>query len=163
MGFRGRLLFFGYPLAEILALWGIASLVGWGWAILGLVAGVPIGLALMRNAGASASQMMRHAQDDPDKASAIAGSSLGQFIAGVLFLIPGYVSDALGIALLIPPVRMLVGRRLSRSMGQTSWMTRMPGFPASGEVIQGTVIVEDLRRQDPPASDGDTRPPIMPA
>ena len=160
MGFKARLVVFGYPLAEILLLWGIASVIGWGWALVGLFIGIPIGIALMRNAGASASAVMQVANSDPDKAVAKAGASVGQFFAGLLFVIPGYLTDIVGAALLIPGVRSVVGRRLTRSLGRQSWMTRMPGFPESGfpdggDIIQGTVIVEDLRYEatddDPPS------------
>ena len=164
MGFKARLLFFGYPLAEVLILWGVASLIGWGWALLGLFIGIPIGLALMRNAGASATVMMREANSDPQKAAAKAGASVGQFFAGLLFVVPGYLSDLVGIALLIPGVRLAVGRRLTRSLGQQSWMTRMPGFPASGDVIQGTVILEDLRvegENDYRSGDDNAPPPSL--
>jgi UPF0716 protein FxsA len=139
MGFRARLLIFGYPLAEILILWGIASLIGWGWALLGLLAGFPIGLALMRNAGSSAVGMTRA---DPQAAQRLAVTTVGQFFAGVLFFVPGYLTDLCGAALLVPGIRSLVGGRLSRSFAGQSWMGR---FPGSGDVIRGTVIVEDIR------------------
>lgn len=143
MGFRGRLIVFGYPLAEILVLWGIASLIGWGWALLGLLAGIPIGLALMRNAGASAAATM---QADPQRARELASATVGQFGAGVLFVIPGYLTDLVGAALLLPGVRSAVGRWMSRRFNQQAWYSR---FPGSGEVIRGTVVIEDLRDEDP--------------
>jgi len=155
MGFKGRLVVFGYPLVEILLLWGVASLIGWGWALLGLLAGIPIGLALMRNAGSTAATRMRQANTDPEAAAAAAGSSVGQFFAGLLFLVPGYFTDLLGAGLLIPGVRSLVGRRLSTSVENRQWMSKMPGFPGSGEIIQGTVVIEDLRyEQDPDEETG---------
>jgi len=143
MGFRGRLIFFGYPLAEVLALWGVASLIGWGWALLGLLAGIPIGIALMRNAGASAAASM---QADPQRARELASATVGQFGAGVLFVIPGYLTDLVGAALLLPGVRSAVGRWMARRFNQASWYSR---FPGSGEVIRGTVVIEDLRDADP--------------
>lgn len=139
MGFRTRLLVFGYPLAEILTLWAVASLIGWGWALLGLLAGFPIGLALMRNAGSSAADMMRA---DPGQAQRMAGATAGQFVAGALFFVPGYLTDLAGALLLIPGVRSTLGSRLSRRFAERSWMSR---FPGSGDVIRGTVIVEDMR------------------
>jgi len=163
MGFKGRLVVFGYPLVEILLLWGVASLIGWGWALLGLLAGIPIGLALMRNAGSTAATMMRQANTDPEAAAAAAGSSVGQFFAGLLFLVPGYFTDLLGAGLLIPGVRSLVGRRLSTSVENRQWMSKMPGFPGSGEIIQGTVVIEDLRyEQDPDEETGRGSPREIP-
>jgi UPF0716 protein FxsA len=161
MKFTGRLLFFGYPLAEILVLWGVASLIGWGWALLGILAGIPLGFALMRNAGASAAGLMEATNaGDQLRASAMASSMTGQFVAGVLIAIPGYLTDVIGLALLLPGVRNAMGRRAMRRYRSSPWMTRMPG---SGPIIQGTVVVEDLRyennsqqrgfpdEQDPPA------------
>ncbi|MDA2989638.1 MAG: FxsA family protein [Actinomycetota bacterium] len=146
MGFKGRLLFFGYPLAEILVLWGVASLIGWGWALLGILAGIPIGFALMRNAGASAAGLMQaNAAGDQQRAMAMASSMTGQFVAGVLIAIPGYLTDLIGLALLLPGVRGAIGRRMMSRYRSSPWMSRMPG---SGPIIQGTVIVEDLRYED---------------
>ncbi len=155
VGFRGRLLVFGYPLAEILVLWGIASLIGWGWALLGLLAGFPIGLALMRNAGASAAASM---QAGPERARELASSMAGQFAAGVLFFVPGYLTDLLGAALLLPGVRAGVGRWMARRFNQQAWYSR---FPGSGDVIRGTVIIEDMRLDDDEdqTEDDDDQPP----
>lgn len=157
MGFKGRLLFFGYPLAEILVLWGVASLIGWGWALLGILAGIPIGFALMRNAGANAAGLMQaNAAGDQERAIAMASSMTGQFVAGVLIAVPGYLTDAIGLALLLPGVRNVIGRRVMGRYRSSPWMSRMPG---SGPIVQGTVIVEDLRYENPP--DG-PNPPALP-
>lgn len=163
MGFKGRLLFFGYPLAEVLVLWGVASLIGWGWTLLGILAGIPIGFALMRNAGASAAGLMQaNATGDQQRAMAMASSMTGQFVAGVLIAIPGYLTDLIGLALLLPGVRGAIGRRMMRRYRSSPWMSRMPG---SGPIIQGTVIVEDLRFEDRSDSDrpdpGDEEPPAI--
>ncbi len=146
MGFKGRLLFFGYPLAEVLVLWGVASIIGWGWALLGIIAGIPIGFALMRNAGASAAGLMEATNaGDQQRASAMASSMTGQFVAGVLIAIPGYLTDVIGLALLLPGVRGAIGRRMMRRYRSSPWMARMPG---SGPIIQGTVVIEDLRYEN---------------
>jgi len=161
MGFRGRLVLFGYPLAEILVLWGLASIIGWGWALLGLLAGIPIGVALMRNAGASAAASM---QAGPEKARELASATAGQFAAGIFFVIPGYLTDILGAALLLPGLRAAVGRWLGRRFQDQAWYSR---FPGSGDVIRGTVIIEDLRSEnreppnDDPGSDFGPEPPSL--
>lgn len=158
MGIKSRLLVFGYPLAEILVLWGVASIIGWGWALLGILAGIPIGLALMRNAGASATSLMQaNAEGDLIRARRIASSMSGQFVAGALIAIPGYVTDVMGIAILIPGVRNALGRKVMRLLGGNSWLARMPG---AGPIVQGTVIVEDLRYQTPGES-GEDQPPAI--
>lgn len=157
MGFRARLLVFGYPLAEVLALWAVASIVGWGWALLGILAGIPLGLALMRNAGTSAAALMQaSSQGDQQRAAELSSSMTGQFVAGVFIAIPGFLTDLIGLALLLPGVRNAIGRRAMRRYRNSPWMSRMPG---SGPIVQGTVIIEDLRYENPPSRDDE--PPAL--
>lgn len=135
MTLRWRLLVFGYPLAEILAFWGVASLIGWGWALLALVLGVPVGWALVRNAGAEA------ARGRGDRALALG-------VSGVLFIIPGFLTDLAALALLLPPVHRPLGTRLR------TWVEVSPirmGF-TQGDVVTGEVI----RR--PPTPNGGALP-----
>jgi UPF0716 protein FxsA len=55
--------------------------------------------------------------------------------AGVLIVLPGFVSDALGLLLLLPPIRALVRRRMLRSASR-----RTPAQFASGAVVEGEVV-----------------------
>jgi UPF0716 protein FxsA len=57
--------------------------------------------------------------------------------AGVLIVLPGFVSDALGLLLLLPPTRALVRRRLLRSASR-----RTPVHFASGSVVDAEVVDE---------------------
>jgi len=63
-------------------------------------------------------------------------------VAGILLLLPGVISDILGIALLIPPIRKLV------MVGIRHWFTnhvrvQTSGFwPASGEKFPGNDTVK---------------------
>ncbi|MGH4012460.1 MAG: FxsA family protein [Pseudonocardiaceae bacterium] len=57
--------------------------------------------------------------------------------AGVLIVLPGFVSDILGLLLLLPPTRALVRRRLLRSPGRGA-----PAHFAPGAVIEGEVVEE---------------------
>lgn len=133
MTLRWRLLVFGYPLAEILVFWGVASLIGWGWALLLLVIGVAAGWALVRNAGAEA------ARGRGDRALVLG-------VAGVLFMVPGFLTDLAALVLLVPPVHRALGTRLR------AWVQGSPirmGF-AQGDVISGEVI-----RRPPTQSGGE--------
>jgi UPF0716 protein FxsA len=126
MTLRWRLLVFGYPLVEILAFWGIAGLIGWGWAILLIVLGVPIGWALIRHAGAEA------ARGRGDRAAVLG-------VSGVLLIIPGFLTDLAAVVLLVPAVHRSLGTRLR------AWVQVSPirmGF-ADGDVITGEVIRRD--------------------
>ena len=145
--FLRRLLLIGYPLAEFLLLWWVASLIGWGFALLLVIAGLPAGAALMRNAAAKATTLQSAA---PEQRPTIARSSTMMFLAGVLVMIPGFISDVVGIALLLPPLQRVVARSTGAWVGKR--MTRVPGFNTSGfsgeqfgfyaqgDVVQGFVV-----------------------
>ena len=147
MRFTTRLIVFGYPLVEFVLLWLIASVIGWGWALIGIVLGVPVGIAIMRNASAGARVALQ--ETEPERALERVGATAGLFLAGLCFLVPGYGSDVVGLVLLFPPIRRWVMRRMTRGFDSFAWVDRMPGFPSSGTVIQGTVI----STEDPGFSD----------
>lgn len=143
--FLRRLLFFGYPLAEILVLWLVATLIGWPLALLLLLAGFPVGAAIMRNA-ATKSQQLRTASEI--ERPRIVQSVTGMFLSGLLFLIPGFITDALAVFVLIPSIQRLVIRVTGTWID--SRMVRVPGFSAyvqgdfiQGDVIRGVVIPDD--------------------
>lgn len=135
-----RLLVFGYPLVEILLLWLVASWIGWLPAILLVIAGLPAGAALIRN---SASKYLSSRDASEAKSAEIVKSSTAMFMAGLLIMTPGFLTDVLGVLLLIPPIQ----RRVMSRIG--SWtqarMVRVPGFSSyayRGDVVQGVVIEE---------------------
>ncbi len=57
--------------------------------------------------------------------------------AGVLVVVPGFVSDVLGLLLLLPPIRGLVRRRILRSASR-----RTPARYAPGDVVEGEIVDE---------------------
>lgn len=145
MRMRTRLLVFGYPLLEVATAYLVALWLGWGWMLLLLLAGIPAGFAVMRNAGDAAVRDLRAAQSaglpgDP-------GRHATAFVAGLLIAVPGFWTDLIGLLLLLPPTRRLFSRRAQGWLDARVTTVRMPGvrYP-SGDVVQGTVI----RPEDPP-------------
>jgi UPF0716 protein FxsA len=61
--------------------------------------------------------------------------------AGVLIVLPGFVSDGLGLLLLLPPIRALVRRQLLRSASR-----RVPARFAPGDVVEGEVVDDSPHR-----------------
>ncbi|MHB8794976.1 MAG: FxsA family protein [Candidatus Nanopelagicales bacterium] len=153
-GLRGRLLLFGYPLIEVATAYAIGVLIGWGWMLLLLVAGIPVGLAVMRSAGEGATRDAQRAASTGQPVDASRHALA--FVGGLLIMIPGFCTDLVGLLLVIP-----VTQRLFRSPGR-AWLqarfttVRVPGvsYP-TGDVIQGTVIHPDSHDE---RSAGDDRP-----
>jgi len=139
MSFRGRLLLFGYPLLEVATAYVIAELIGWGWMLLLVIAGIPIGFAVMRNAGDAAMRDLAAASG-----TGVAPDSSRHaltFVGGVLIAIPGFWSDLVGVLLAIPLTQRLFRSRARTWLESRVTTVRMPGvhYP-SGDVIQGTVV-----------------------
>lgn len=127
MNLRTRLIVFGYPLAEILAFWALGIWLGWLLATVIILAGFPIGFALWRNAAGAA----RLGQ--PEKASVFG-------IAGLLFVIPGVLTDLLALLLLVPAIHKFLGKRLTAWAGTTP-MARFTYANAPGsDVVIGEVL-----------------------
>ena len=108
------------PLAEIVAFIVVAALVGFGTAVLLMLVTSLIGFVVLRRAGRSGLNRLRTAMDGIE-ASEGAGrgpESLLTIVAGVLLVVPGFLTDLVGAALLIRPVRRLCGNAVRR------WLNR---------------------------------------
>lgn len=124
MSLRTFTIFVVFPALEIFVFVEVVRAIGFGWALLLLVAGAALGAYVMRLAGAAGWQALR-GQVEVDQASGSAtasGASVVQgrpdtaaaadaallFLAGLLLFVPGFISDVAGLLLLLPPVRALV-------------------------------------------------------
>lgn len=149
--FRRRLLVYGFPLLEIVTAYAVAQLIGWGWMLLLLIAGIPAGFALMRNSGEAAmrdavrAQQTRRPLDSSRHALA--------FVGGVLIAIPGFWTDLIGLLLVIPITQRLFRARARNWFEKRFTVVRMPGirYPDEGDIIQGTVIYPEGESDTPPA------------
>jgi UPF0716 protein FxsA len=163
-----------YVVAEWFVASWLAGLIGWAGVLLSVAALVIIGSAVMRRAGFAAARSLRPVQADgvtvmPGQASAQqVGREVGDaglvFLAGAMIAIPGIITSALGLLLLIPPVRTFVRRTVSRSFKRRAQAagivfdqtTVVNGTvvredqvrPVRGEILQGEIVRED----DPPAT-----------
>jgi len=99
------------PLAEIAAFILVAILVGLAWALLLMLATSLAGFLVLRRAGRDGIARFRVAVADTDVAGIQANT--GGFLAvlaGVLLFLPGFLTDLVGAALLIGPVRRWCGK-----------------------------------------------------
>ena len=72
-------------------------------------------------------------------------------MAGLLLIIPGLISDAIGILLLVPPVRRWCNRRVVPELYDHPLVS---GRDRRAEPRQPTVIDGTYERRDPDAGDG---------
>lgn len=137
------------PIAEIAVLIKAGQVIGVGWTIVLIVLSGMLGAALMRRQGL---KVLAETQRKLDRGELPVGEmfdGLCVLMAGTLLLIPGFLTDAVGLLLFIPPVRLLLGTLLLsaivRSRNSRIWVNGMevggvergPGGRRGGPVIDG--------------------------
>ena len=109
------LLFLVYVLLEGLTFWGIASLFGTGWALIGLgvlfILGIILSMVEMRSVTA-------RALEGKEDAGAVLGDNGLIMVGSTLLALPGYLSTLAGLLLIFGPTRSLVRRSLPRKLQQ---------------------------------------------
>jgi UPF0716 protein FxsA len=144
--------FIGIPLLEIFVLVQVGQVIGPWWTILLLIVSGVLGTWLIRREGGRAWRALSEAlQSGRMPAREIADGAL-ILVGGTLMLAPGFVTDAVGMLLILPvtrPVartvltrvvtRRLLGSGLGGPPGPST--PRRPGT-AGGTVIQGEVVDE---------------------
>lgn len=101
-----------------------------------------VGAALLRREGIRTLVAFREALSTrrPPHRELIDGMLIAT--AGVFIVLPGFVSDVLGLLLLLPPTRALVRRRMMRSTGLHTAGPHTPARFAPGAVVEGEVVDE---------------------
>lgn len=122
------LLFVIIPILELYVGALVVEAVGSGPATLLLLAAVVVGVLVMRTA-------WRRRPRNTDSAILM--------VAGLLLLLPGYISDLLGLLLVIPPVRAIirvwVGQRVSRRLA--TWnLTILRWDDDNGRITRANVV-----------------------
>jgi len=129
------LLFVVAPLVELYVLVQVAHLIGLLPALGLLVVLSLFGAWLVKREGVAVLRRLRSSISSGEMPtnSLVDGGLI--VIAGALCIVPGFVSDGIGLLLLIPPVRAVVRRRLIArwSIRGTSRITRR--FGSGGAVI----------------------------
>ncbi|MFF6900757.1 FxsA family membrane protein [Streptomyces hydrogenans] len=168
---------------EIWLLTVVANAAGGLTVLLLLIGGAVLGAAVIKRAGRRAfanltstfQQAQAAAQSGtvPDAADRKGAEDRNGFLmlGGLLLMIPGLISDAAGLLLLVPQVRTALGRAAERAVER-----RMAAAPPGslqdafqqarihrpdGKVVQGEVIRDDAP-QGPYGPAGGQRPPLTP-
>jgi len=94
------------PFLELAAFIAVAQAIGFLWALTLIVAGSLAGATVLRRAGGNHIARVRLAMDG-GAFSALHADDAGAatLFAGILLLIPGFITDLVGLALLVPVLR----------------------------------------------------------
>lgn len=160
------------PLVEIAVFIQVGRAIGVLPTLALIVLSAVLGVIVIRLQGAG---LLNRARDtlrrgEPPVAEAFDGLCL--LAAGALLLTPGFVTDALGVLLLLPPLRRLLYRRMGGRLARTGVVRRAAGgaddgAPAGRLGDRPTVIdvefeeIDDVRpgRPDGPEAAPDPGPP----
>jgi UPF0716 protein FxsA len=119
------------PLVELAIIIQVGQLIGPWWTILLLLAVSLAGAWLVRREGTRAWSQFRGAlAAGRVPADEVLTGALVLF-GGALLLTPGFATDALGLALMLPPVRAAIGTGLQRQLGSRFTVTTIGGFGES--------------------------------
>ncbi|ASY64797.1 FxsA protein [Sinorhizobium sojae CCBAU 05684] len=142
----------GLPLAEIAGFVVVGRAVGVAATLLLVLLSAVAGVALLRIQGFGVLRRVQEsARKGIDPGLDVVGGAL-VFIAAILLIIPGFISDAVGIFLFLPPIRRALARFLQSRM---TILTTGTGFynarGARSERSQGQVIdldADEFSRDD---------------
>jgi UPF0716 protein FxsA len=148
-------------LVEVAAFLLVAHLVGVGWALLAAVLLTGVGIILLRREGGRAWRRFRLAAEAGRPPGAEVTDGVVGLLGALLLAVPGFVTAAAGLLLLVPPVRAvargrvesLAGRRLSAdAMGSVFGPRRVTVYrgdpvdeppqppPTPGPAIEGEIV-----------------------
>lgn len=106
------LLFIGVPLLEITLFIQVGGAIGLGWTLAIVVATAILGAWMVRSQGTLAMENLRQSFSTLDNPAEPLAHGAMILFSGALLLTPGFFTDTVGFALLIPAVRSFVFRQL---------------------------------------------------
>ena len=142
LGWLLVILFIAVPLVEIYVIIQVGQAIGPWWTILLLVVDSILGSWLIRHEGARAWRALRAALDSGRMPARELADGALILIGGTLMLAPGFVTDAVGILLILPLTRPVARRLLTTVVARRLVVippsSRRP--PDDGPVVPGEVV-----------------------
>ena len=94
------------PILELAAFVAVAAAIGFGWALSLILVGSLCGALILRHAGTGHAARIRVAMDNGSFAALQTGLGGGRMLlAGILLLIPGFITDVVALVLLVGSLR----------------------------------------------------------
>lgn len=155
-----------WPVLEIATFIQVAGYIGLPLALLGILLSGVLGIAVMRQQSLSSASRVQAQIAKGEMPMREMFENAAGALAGLLLLIPGYVTDVLGLLLLLPPVRnliygeiaLLVKTSLRKAQSQSIHDGPTVDLPPDVTVIDGDYKVVNPDDRPKP---GPRRPPLM--
>ena len=140
----GPVLFIAFvvvPVAEIWVILRVGRVIGPGWTLFLLILDSLIGAWLVRREGARAWRALRTSIEQGKAPSRELADGALILLGGALMLSPGFITDVLGVLLVLPIVRPFTRGLLARYLQRRVVVDgNRPGPPGAGPVVRGDVV-----------------------
>lgn len=149
-----RRLLLVYAVVEFAVIIALVSTIGWGWTLLALLATFILGWGLFAPmAGSRLIRQLARLRSGLDEPRSALSDGAMVTLATILVLVPGLVTTALGMLLLVPAVRSVAGPGLT-TIAVRGLQRRVPLITDTagrgrGDYIDGEVL--DVTDVEPPA------------
>lgn len=136
-----------WPVTELFVAIKVADAIGVLFTVLLLIAGWPIGVWLLRAEGRSALRRLSAAvaAGRPPGREVLDGALV--VVGGLLLILPGFITDVLGLGLLLPPGRAVARLGIVRNLRSRVVVraTRFAGRGKPGDVDSTATDVDSAR------------------
>jgi len=132
------LIFIGLPIAELYVILKVGDAIGAVPTVLLLAADSVLGSLLLRSQGRRVWRRFREALAEgrmPHR-EVIDGALV--IFGGAFLITPGFITDVIGVLLLIPPTRYLIRRQLVRRLGRRLVIVDGRSAPGGDYDVEGT-------------------------
>lgn len=135
--------------AEIALLVWVAGEVGIGWTLLALLTLAALGGFLLRREGSRAWASLREAQAQPDDVGRRVSDAALVLVGGLLLMLPGFLTDVLGIICLVPATRPLARKGVQAVLNSVTRRYRDQADLLDAKLRPDTVVRPDpaVRRE----------------
>ena len=104
--------------AEVVVFIIVGKLIGFGFAVLILLALMALGAVLLRQEGLRAWRRYQSVAAAGERPGPHLTRSLIGLLGALFLLVPGFITDVVGLALFLPPIRTLASRGLTVLAGR---------------------------------------------
>jgi UPF0716 protein FxsA len=137
------LLLIAWPVAELFVVIKVAEAIGVLDTIVLLILGWPLGVWAIRTEGAAVLRRMTVAIAEQRTPAREVLDGVLVLLGGLLLIIPGFITDALGIVLLLPPTRIAARSILGRNL-QSRFVTRTVRFASRSGPFDAEATATDI-------------------
>jgi UPF0716 protein FxsA len=140
-------LFIVVPLAELYVILKVGDAIGAVWTILLLAADSVLGSLLLRAQGRSVWRRFNDALAQGKMPHREVVDGVLVIFGGAFLITPGFLTDIVGLLLLLPPTRAVIRRTLVRRLGRRATIRATRGGPPRDYDVEGSAReYDDLPR-----------------